>query len=38
MREICGIEFKITDPYMHEENDKVERIHSTIDSKVRAWF
>jgi hypothetical protein len=33
-----GIEFKICDPYIHEENGKVERTHLTIDSKVRTWL
>jgi hypothetical protein len=41
VQDICknhGIEFKITDPYMHEENGKIERMHLTIDSKVRSWL
>jgi hypothetical protein len=41
VKEVCqefGIEFKITDPYIHEQNGKVERSHLNIDSKVRAWL
>jgi hypothetical protein len=38
VQNICkqhGVEFKVTDPYMHEQNGKVERVHLNIDSKVR---
>jgi hypothetical protein len=41
VREICkehGVEFKIADPYIHEQNGKIERVHLTIDSKVRTWL
>jgi hypothetical protein len=41
VKQICkdhGIELKISDPYIHEQNGKVERVHLNIDSKVRAWL
>ena len=41
VQNICkkfGVEFKVSDPYMHEQNGKIERVHLNIDSKVRVWL
>jgi hypothetical protein len=33
-----GINLKPTEPYQHEYNGKIKRIHSIIDSMVRPWL